>query len=65
MNIVSDNCNSCYFLERNFTRCLRRLEQPECMASITPDRVMNAIEGYLAELSLNGKYLKCYIISSK
>ena len=49
INIVAENCNSCSFLERDFTKCLRRMEKPECMFSIAPEMVFERVEKYLYE----------------
>ena len=47
INIVAKKCSACCFLERDFTKCLRRMEEPECMFSITPEIVMTNIQSYL------------------
>ena len=43
INIVSEVCSDCYFLDNDFSVCYRRLERPECMWGITAEQVMKAI----------------------
>ena len=38
-------------------QCARNMERPECMYSITPDLVMQAVQGYLARQGLGGMEL--------
>lgn len=47
INIASTVCNNCYYLNNDFSKCIRNLEKPECMYSIRPDRVMKEVEEYL------------------
>lgn len=47
INLVSDKCSNCYLLYPEYYRCARGLEKPECMWSVSPARVMSAIEAYL------------------
>ena len=40
-------CTNCYWLVPNHYACYRRMEKPECMHDITPQRVIEKIEGWL------------------
>lgn len=44
INIVSEVCSDCYYLDSDFSVCYRRLERPECMWGITAEQVMKAIK---------------------
>lgn len=44
LNIVSDVCENCYYLDNDFRKCIRDLEHPECMESILPDRVIEYVK---------------------
>lgn len=46
INIVSQKCNNCYYLDNDFSKCIRELEKPECMYSILPEYVMEKIIEY-------------------
>ena len=46
INILSEVCSNCSWLSMDFYSCYRKLEKPECMWSITPERVMKAINGF-------------------
>lgn len=49
LNIVSSECSNCMWLMSDwFFTCLKKTGRPECMTSITPEIVMEAISGYLA-----------------
>lgn len=47
INIVADVCKECYYLDNDFSKCIRNLEKPECMYSLMPDMVMEKVEKYL------------------
>ena len=47
INIVAETCRGCYTLYENSYACARGLDRPECMYSITPERVLAAAENYL------------------
>lgn len=47
INISAGKCHDCCYIYKDFTRCTRELDKPECMCSITPDMVMKNIRGYL------------------
>ena len=44
LNIVSDVCKNCYYLDNDLRKCIRDLEHPECMESILPDRVIEYVK---------------------
>jgi len=44
VNIVFEKCNGCYCLYDDINQCARNLKEPECMYSITPEIVMEAVE---------------------
>lgn len=46
-NITSNVCGDCYYLDNDFSKCIRNLEKPECMYSITPEMVMKKVEEYI------------------
>lgn len=46
INIVSDTCKNCCYLDNDFSICYRNMDQPECMYSITPERVFTYIKQY-------------------
>ncbi|SFT57677.1 ADP-heptose:LPS heptosyltransferase [Selenomonas sp. GACV-9] len=50
INIVSDVCSDCYYLDEDYSVCYRLLEKPECMWGITATQVMDAIDGYLSSV---------------
>ncbi len=47
INIVSEKCNGCSGMYDDLYYCARGLEEPECMSSITPERVFNMASDYL------------------
>lgn len=47
INIVSEKCNGCYYVNENFAICAKGLEEPECMRAITPEKVMDALVNYM------------------
>lgn len=47
INIVSQTCKECYLLFNDHTKCAKNMKEPECMYSITPEIIMEKIEGYL------------------
>lgn len=47
INLKAGNCHGCHCLYDGFDVCARSMEQPECMWSITPERVMREVEEYL------------------
>lgn len=49
INILAETCSNCYWLSMDFYSCYRRLERPECMWSITPERVLKAIDSFFAQ----------------
>ena len=50
INILSGTCRDCcWYLMNASHQCYRGLEKPECMWSITPERVMKDIERFLGE----------------
>ncbi|MDR3071674.1 MAG: hypothetical protein LBU29_03695 [Endomicrobium sp.] len=50
INIVSGLCSDCYTIRGWELRCLRNLEKPLCMSSISPDFVAEVILKYLKNL---------------
>jgi len=46
INIVSEKCNNCYYLDPDFSKCIRNMEEPECMYSILPECVMKKVKEY-------------------
>ncbi len=50
INIESPACTNCWWLRDDwFTRCPKGLDEPECMAAIAPDKVLQAVDDTLAE----------------
>lgn len=50
INLVS-GCTNCWWLEPNWmAQCVRRLPQPECMVSHTPEAVLAAVLGAITDL---------------
>lgn len=47
INLRAGKCHGCYHLYPDWNRCARDLDEPECMYSITPERVMEAAREYL------------------
>lgn len=47
INIQAGNCHGCYGLYPDVNQCARNMAQPECMYSITPEIVMQAVQSYL------------------
>ena len=47
VNIVSEKCNGCYCLYDNINQCARNMEKPECMYSIKPETVMEAVKSII------------------
>lgn len=47
INIKSGNCHGCYGYYLDTNRCVRHMEEPECMYSITPEIVIEKIDKYL------------------
>lgn len=48
-NIVAKNCTNCWWLKTTWlSQCVRELAEPECMASLLPEYVMNAANEILA-----------------
>lgn len=43
VNMVSAVCGNCYWLVNDSISCYRRLEKPECMYSIRPERVFTKV----------------------
>lgn len=50
INVVSENCSNCCFLDADFTKCLRGMSEPECMYSITPEVMFEKFENYMRDL---------------
>ena len=50
INLRAGNCHECWGLYSNVNRCARDLKVSECMKSITPKMVIDAVEEYLAEM---------------
>ena len=48
INLREGDCHECWGLYSNVNRCARELKVPECMKSITPKMVIDAVDGYLA-----------------
>ena len=40
---MAGNCHGCAGLYPSVDQCARHMEEPECMYSITPEMVMNAV----------------------
>lgn len=57
INIQAGRCHGCYGLYPDVNQCARNMERPECMYSITPDLVMQAVQGYLERQGLGGMEL--------
>ena len=57
INIQAGSCHGCYGLYPDVNQCARNMERPECMYSITPDLVMQAVQGYLERQGLGGMEL--------
>lgn len=53
VNLHAGTCHDCYALYPDVNRCARDLAEPECMYSITPEMVMEAVREYLD--GLDGK----------
>lgn len=49
INIKAGKCHDCYGLYNDLGICARGMEKPECMYSITPDIVMEALKKFLAQ----------------
>lgn len=47
INIVSKVCKNCCYLEDDFTKCIRGMQQPECMYSISPLIAFRYIQKHL------------------
>lgn len=47
MNIISEKCSGCYCLYDDINQCARNLKEPECMYSITPEKVMEAVKSII------------------
>lgn len=47
INILSEKCNGCYYIDENFAVCAKALDEPECMRAILPERVMEAVTTYI------------------
>ena len=50
INIVSPLCSNCSALYTNMYQCAKGLEKPECMCSITPEKVMFYIDEYIRSI---------------
>lgn len=51
-NLLVSGCRGCYHLDpKHFNACARGLEEPECMYSITPEMVMEAVKSYFSSCS--------------
>lgn len=50
INLTAGNCHGCCQLYEDAFHCARDMEKPECMYSITPEMVMEAVRGYLNEI---------------
>ena len=44
INLRAEICNGCMYIDESYTQCYRRMEKPECMRSIKPNRVIEAIK---------------------
>lgn len=51
VNIRVGTCHGCAGLYRDINKCARNMEEPECMYSIQPEVVMEAIDGVLLDWS--------------
>lgn len=49
INLKAGRCHECYCLYPEINRCARDMAEPECMYSITPEMVMEAVRSYLDE----------------
>ncbi|MBR5162824.1 MAG: hypothetical protein IKW79_02235, partial [Schwartzia sp.] len=47
INIVSPRCAGCHGLYEDLNHCAKEQAEPECMRSITPEMVMEAIAKYM------------------
>ena len=52
MNLVSDVCSNCCWFVPDYISCYRNLKKPDCMYSISPERVMEAVRSCLSEIVL-------------
>ena len=50
INIKAGNCHGCHCLYDGFDVCAKGMEKPECMWGITPEMVMERVEGYLHKI---------------
>ena len=53
INVVSDGCNDCCYMDEDFTRCIRDMAEPECMYSIKPETMFGKFEAYIKEIGLH------------
>ena len=44
INLMAGSCHACEFLGTDFSKCLRGLDKPECMWSLTPEYVFQEIK---------------------
>ena len=44
VNLHAGTCHNCYALYKDWNRCARNMAEPECMYSITPAMVLEAVE---------------------
>lgn len=50
INLLAGNCHNCMGMHEEWAfKCFRGLEKPECMYSIKPDMVIDAVVNYLEE----------------
>lgn len=47
MNLVSSKCNNCYWFVTDCISCYKKMDQPECMYSISPSMVMDKVKEVL------------------
>lgn len=50
INIQAGSCQGCYGICNSPIRCVRNLDEPECMTAITPDLVMEYIADYISSI---------------
>ncbi len=49
INLCAGSCHDCYGLYTDWNRCVREMREPECMYSITPEMVLEAVRKCLKQ----------------
>ena len=49
INVLSGKCSNCFYLDADFTKCIRGMKEPECMYSLLPEMMFKKFEEYMKD----------------